>query len=383
MASRRATANGTDSDILKKLSNDTFGNLIRIAVPLLCTLLLFYSAANSIDPTSPKSFVHGSSFVATTEVPMLKWIPEKTQDPRQVFAHLYPDVKKDWTCVKNPYSIRSQDDVKANMSTCTEATRMGLGIVYKNPRKLNETVIFAEVYKAASSTITRTLARTHYCPPINHATMYPVLGNCIVAMGKGLQSPADTKDAVAFTFVRHPVERFVSGYRQIFQMWNRFYPERKKKKTPVEMVNILNMEEPARFHKIVDLFVTKGIGIIDPLISGDRVIPNFNEDELIVGFAHIFSQMWYISQYPGEISYIGKVEDLEDQLAWVRTNLMGLRLDSGSAKLKNAHLASREPKFGCPSTKDILSNRAEYQFSLDKLNIYFAREMEFFGYQPL
>mmetsp|Transcript_18947 Transcript_18947/g.26391 ORF Transcript_18947/g.26391 Transcript_18947/m.26391 type:complete len:421 (+) Transcript_18947:58-1320(+) len=369
-----------------RASNAKKANL-KIAVPALLTLVIWVVS-------STISFLHRTRHHAEVDLVLasqenynnggteLRWIPEVTRDPRELFALRYPDTNTSWTCPRLPNSIRSIDDVVANRTSCADARRIGLGIMFMNPQMPGVRFAFAEVLKSATSTVEYTIDK-HHCPRIYHDVQIPRLGNCIVAVAKGIHSVVDTEQTIAFTFVRHPIHRFISGYRQVFLHWLVLYPKDKRKKIPQAMREILDAQEPERFHKVVDFFVSNGLGMIDPFLSDGDQIPNFLEDQLAMGFMHLISQMWFLSQYPGKIDYIGKIENLHEQITWVRTNLMGLKMAPNTEPLYNRHLRQDEDNFECPTLKYILANKDQYRSSLDKLNKYFARELDFFEYEPL
>eukprot|EP00465_Bigelowiella_longifila_P011221 CAMPEP_0185262654 /NCGR_PEP_ID=MMETSP1359-20130426/10745_1 /TAXON_ID=552665 /ORGANISM="Bigelowiella longifila, Strain CCMP242" /LENGTH=401 /DNA_ID=CAMNT_0027849661 /DNA_START=211 /DNA_END=1416 /DNA_ORIENTATION=+ len=351
----------------------------------------------------------------------LGYIPEKTTDPRELFAMRYREANESWSCHWNRFALKTKDYIVANRTRCVDTRNTGFGTVYQRHGSVGgRYVVNVEVFKSATSTVHSVLS-LRYCPSINQTVWLSKLQNCIIPVSRGYHfaHAFELEGAVtAFAIIRHPVRRFVSGYTEMIkhftwcQEHSPFCQDSHKAKPPAALLLALNQtgEEPHRFNAFVDLFTSKGFNILEDYIlpistkddgHGDglddddgettarreqkeEILPNNGLVSYATGMLHCLSQMWFLSQYPGRILYLARLEDnLGSKINWIKKNVMNLTLSEKEIKAAFRKVHSYDSRWGTPNLEYILKRPGMYQRSIQKLNDYFQQELEFFGYEPL
>mmetsp|Transcript_18147 Transcript_18147/g.30069 ORF Transcript_18147/g.30069 Transcript_18147/m.30069 type:complete len:338 (-) Transcript_18147:169-1182(-) len=330
----------------------------------------------------------------------------------------YPEANESWSCHWNRFSLRTKDYIVANRTRCVDTRDTGFGTVYQRHGSVGgRYVVNVEVFKSATSSLHSVLS-LRYCPSINQTVWLSKLQNCIIPVNRGYHFAQgfNLEGAVtAFAVIRHPVKRFISGYTEMIkhftwcQELSSFCQDGHKTKPPSALFLALNQtgEEPHRFNAFVDLFTSKGFNILEDYVSisanddgngseraedeasgrrgqEEEILPNNGLVSYATGMLHCLSQMWFLSQYPGRILYLTRLEDnLGSKVNWLKMNVMNLTLSEKEKKLAFRRVHSYDSRWGTPSLKYILKRPDMYQRSIEKLNDYFQQELDFFGYEPL
>jgi len=181
------------------------------------------------------------------------------------------------------------------------------------------------------------------------------------------------KTYTTFTLMRHPVERFISGYGTIaFRGANHRaegildLPENSRVRKMWEM------DEPDRFHEFVNLF----------LETYDTLPNKYAPKGVLCGFfAHVLSQSFFWNVYPGDIHYTASTRNASAALNEMWEKAFGVQIhetiwanrDEGSKVTKDGE-KKRSWK------EEVMEND---RVSIEKLNEFFKDEMETFGFEPL
>eukprot|EP00466_Bigelowiella_natans_P004793 jgi/Bigna1/135019/aug1.27_g9727 len=320
----------------------------------------------------------------------ISWIPEITADPRTILRMHLSQRKQlqKWECPGNPFSVMGPEDIAANRTRCLQLDQGIVGFLYTTKHSPGRLFAYVENYKVGSTTIVDNLDE-HHCPHVAsfkgmHDKAINNSVNCLVTLQRGgydiiaKHSMAKQQPITAFSFVRHPVDRFVSGYATMLLHFDWNY-----KNLTSRTKQLMDLKEPQRFSAFVDYITDQGTRIVEPFTrkcNGDgqaRVekVENFFTSEEAAGYLHMFSQTWFLSQYPGRIQYIGKFENnFNSSLKWIMTDLMSLsKVYSISRNNKRMKLYS--------FTKKYLKEPSLRQ-TIERLNRYFAFELDLFGYKP-
>jgi hypothetical protein len=170
-----------------------------------------------------------------------------------------------------------------------------------------ERVFYVEVPKAGSSTVKEILEKsfgaTHALPAQRSNAPFGV-------------------DERAFTVVREPLERLISGYGTLIARLTTVERERARRpagdarrpagerSAPSSQLRGGRGGAVARFERFVELLTTRG----DALLREDQGVRPYG-----CLWGHVMSQMWFLAPFAGEIEYVAHVEELEPDLEHIRT----------------------------------------------------------------
>lgn len=206
-----------------------------------------------------------------------------------------------------------------------------------------ETYYFLEIPKTASSTIKSLM--NPLCKYGDKKTIGSGSG-CGELHLPGVSTPEDVKSIKAFTFMRHPVVRFVSGYGTVVH--------REKEWKDPELRKLLTLPEPERFIKFVDKYTKSGLEVLE---KGGVV------------FTHLLSQTFFLDLWPGPIDFVGRTEMFQESV-----NKLSTFLHKNLTTPK--HLTNNEGSLD----KQLLMNASK---SIQLVHDYFRIEMNRYGYKPL
>ncbi|GAB5359568.1 hypothetical protein AAMO2058_000554600 [Amorphochlora amoebiformis] len=318
----------------------------------------------------------------------VKFLPAKSMDPREVMKKDLPDTWPFlWKCPGNPYAIPGPEDLASTRSTCLEIYEGALGFMFLNRRYPEEIVSYVENYKAGSTSIVETILRNR-CPNIQLKHLRPYgMVNCVIPIRRGYQNITQEYNLTkvkAFTIVRHPVKKFISGYGTAMIHFN----IAGRRIRPPYLATLCKVEEPKRFVEFVNLFVEKGLDIVNPYLKNGKLL-NFWKSFEAAGFMHMFSQTWFMSLYPGPIEYIGRVESIEEDMQYLLQQHLHLNT-TGEFLWKNSEESESKRNenntiFQPPwkRSRYLTSDDPDVRGAIDKLNRYFRVELRAFGYDPL
>eukprot|EP00471_Norrisiella_sphaerica_P013543 CAMPEP_0184499178 /NCGR_PEP_ID=MMETSP0113_2-20130426/40846_1 /TAXON_ID=91329 /ORGANISM="Norrisiella sphaerica, Strain BC52" /LENGTH=350 /DNA_ID=CAMNT_0026886999 /DNA_START=526 /DNA_END=1574 /DNA_ORIENTATION=+ len=131
-------------------------------------------------------------------------------------------------------------------------------------------------------------------------------------------------DAIGFSFVRHPVRRFISGYGTIIHrlahpdnvqrlrgfVWE--WGGVKNLAGMKELDQIWRSPEPQRFRSFVDLYLRLGDGLL-----------SYDFGSRCPLMAHVLSQTWFMNLYAGQIQYLGRLESMNEDYEYFFSKVVG------------------------------------------------------------
>ena len=167
----------------------------------------------------------------------------------------------------------------------------------------------------------------------------------------------------AYAFVRHPLERFFSGYGTIVARLldvARARPECLSRR----LQHTLGLGEPERFDAFVELLTT----------LGDRIAEHYRCYDHRCVFAHVFSQIWFLNLWPGRFARIGRFERFAEDLEGIAP---ALRLPNHVPPPRNVG------EGGEHLPADVLRLLLQREASMQKLHLYYARDLAALGYPGL
>jgi len=358
-----------------------------------------------------------------TEESNFSFMPQVSgKDPREIMIVMRPNLAFSQKCRANPFAIMSPEDIIQNRShcladnpesnrpnwTCSEQVMRrtyGFSLVLRegmagNVGNAGETeekknsFRYVEIPKSGSSFIKYNMkALIEACKPRKAArgaknsslTAEIVASSDWYGLVPRERLPANE---VAFTFVRHPVRRFISGYGTIMTRfetaehqlrlggmifeWGKLKHLRNMKR----LREIWRMREPGRF----DAFVSHYLQMGDQLLMYD-----FGSHCPLM--AHVLSQTWFLNLYAGRILHVGRAEKgmMDTDYVHFFTEVVGLQGDCVRAFVDGAR------RSGAHSNRDEGRGRIlqveQYQKvargSIERLNENFAIELKVFGFEPL
>lgn len=206
-----------------------------------------------------------------------------------------------------------------------------------------QTYYFVEIPKTASSTVKSLM--NPLCKEGDKKTIGPGSG-CGKFKQASLSTPEDVKNIKAFTFLRHPVMRFVSGYGTVVH-------RQKEWKDPA-LRALLDLPEPERFNKFVQRYIRDGLEVLE---KGGVV------------FTHLLSQTFFLDLWPGPLEFVGRVELFKESVAKLGQFIH-------SELRAPPHLTKNEGSLD----KELILNASQ---SIQLVHNYFRLEMRRYGYQPL
>eukprot|EP00928_Gymnodinium_smaydae_P037688 TRINITY_DN2611_c1_g2_i2.p1 TRINITY_DN2611_c1_g2~~TRINITY_DN2611_c1_g2_i2.p1 ORF type:complete len:590 (+),score=81.62 TRINITY_DN2611_c1_g2_i2:71-1771(+) len=252
-------------------------------------------------------------------------------------------------CYRSKYVTASQEDTLAKADGCPSnnifrgGSYCQYGKLLKTQAQFDDLYFYVEIPKTASSS-TKNMVGDYVVRDPDHVTTWE----------------SDVAGIKAFTFLRHPVDRFISGYKTIMTDLIEGTCLQYSSQSS-DLKRILGKEEPERFALFVDLFVERGQEITRLLIN-QRKCPCL--------MYHILSQTWFLNLWPGPIHFVGRFESLEEDVGklveFMRINA------SMPATIKHASARFQRDLDKIQSERD----------ALQKIHNYFAADMERFGYTP-
>jgi len=263
-------------------------------------------------------------------------------------------------CYDHPFSIESPRD--GILGNCTTTRNLWNAYKPKYGRRCtcgSNVLQFVEVPKTASTTVKRLMQKI--CKQ----------KGCTVQQGYDNLTPQDTSGFFAFSIVRHPVQRFLSGYGTVIKRLKDYFLENPIGENDKRIRAIMKLNEPRRFREFVDFFLSPSYGI--NMIKNE---PNI--------LAHTFSSSFFWNLYPGKIHSIGRTESAEKDLEALLKDVLKMKLKpnkvrmwanygEGQTNVKNSLNASNVYSY-------YLNNERK---SIDKLNNHFATEISALGYNPV
>lgn len=156
----------------------------------------------------------------------------------------------------------------------------------------------------------------------------------------------DVQNITAFTFLRHPVARFISGFDKAVNQVNNI-------KDP-SVQAILSPRAPNRFDNFVKKYVQEGPKILE---KGG------------VALAQLMSQTFFLNLWPGRIKFVGRVEAFFDSIIQLE-KVMGKNLTVPQ------HFTLGESDID----SDLLNDN--HHETIQLLHDYFRNEIIRFGYSP-
>jgi len=344
------------------------------------------------------------------------------KDPREIMIEMRPSLAFAHKCRASPFAIMSPEDVIQNRShcladnpesnkpkwTCAEQVMRrtyGFSLVLREQIADNveeegvqqkKSFRYVEVPKSGSSFVKynmkplldaclsgRAAHGAKSVPTAISAEM--VASRDWYGLVPGEELPANE---VAFTFIRHPVKRFISGYGTIMTRletaehqlrlggmifeWGKL----KHLEHMEGLREIWRMREPARFDAFVSHYLQWG----DQLLIYD-----FGSHCPLM--AHVLSQTWFLNLYAGRILHVGRTEKgtMDADYQHFFSNVAGLqgscvRAFVDDARRKGAHLNRDE---GRGRILQVEQYQKVARRSIERLNENFAVELKVFGFEPL
>lgn len=175
----------------------------------------------------------------------------------------------------------------------------------------------------------------------------------------------------AFSFLRHPVSRFIGAYGRIVQYISKVPSTNPDCLTP-ELRELMALEEPMRFGRFVDLFIARG-----PAIAELYPCP---ENPCL--FSGLLSQTWFLNLWPGPLDYLGHVESIEEDVKELG-DLLGVEL---RVPMKKRRKMVMRPSRDLRPSGDMSLNVDRLLLDsgrMRKLHDYFRHDMLQLGYSPL
>ena len=145
----------------------------------------------------------------------------------------------------------------------------------------------------------------------------------------------------AFAVVREPLDRILSGYGTLIsRLLKMAHLDATWPASPL-FAALLDKDADAiaRFEAFAELLTSRGDGL---LTEPHARAPTPH----VCVWRHVLSQMWYLAMWRGEIEYVVRLEDLDDELATVGERF-GLAADDGRGrrpKRENSARATRSAR---------------------------------------
>mmetsp|Transcript_8557 Transcript_8557/g.12088 ORF Transcript_8557/g.12088 Transcript_8557/m.12088 type:complete len:375 (-) Transcript_8557:392-1516(-) len=275
-----------------------------------------------------------------------------------------------FTCDRSSLVVISPEDAEQDRQSCLN---MQHGRCLRNIRDQNygwtcncggKVLQYVDISKSGSSTAKRLMGLCGKAP------------GCHVSYGYKEMTEKTQENVTAFAILRHPIERFISGYGTIMQRLQWYVRMCEKHRDilwPLDsgrLAQIFRMEEPRRFRMFVDFF----------LDEGDNMIENFPFYYFDCGILpHVMSQTWFMNLYPGRIQYVGKIENATQDISWLIHKVVGVEINAATLvvnKNEGGHM-QKFRRLGKDWKTYLLTHERK---SIELLNDFFSPELKAFGY---
>eukprot|EP00929_Paragymnodinium_shiwhaense_P065622 TRINITY_DN32879_c0_g1_i1.p1 TRINITY_DN32879_c0_g1~~TRINITY_DN32879_c0_g1_i1.p1 ORF type:complete len:316 (+),score=57.50 TRINITY_DN32879_c0_g1_i1:107-1054(+) len=230
-----------------------------------------------------------------------------------------------WQCARSRWIVQSVEDLLAGRHECLDAQGLNVEDRWQATRCSNpfghlvvspfdyygRLSMYVHVWKTGGSSIAKALESQR----VGFETVEDIWTDQQRRHRTFLQEPFEhygnpflTEEGVdgveAFTFVRHPLERFFSGYGTLVARLLKIAAQ-----TPEclsdQMRAMLGVAEPERLRRFVVLLTSLGAALADHCRCAEhRCI-----------FAHVLSQIWFLNFWPGPFAFVGRFEHLAEDWA--------------------------------------------------------------------
>lgn len=193
-----------------------------------------------------------------------------------------------------------------------------------------------------------------------------------------------TSSVFSFTFVRHPIYRYISAYNTVVG---------RSEKIPVasrcwsaEWEDMFSKPEPERFRAITEFFVNNGYWVTSKArreeCRNDKFI-QANSSTKTLPYPetnHLYSQLWFLEAWPVDLKFIGRMEHMKEDFV----TLMNLTVDHESRRQELVRKFESMSVSGSPPKKSISVDLALRQVRhIQMLHEYFTPDFQVFGYGAL